>query len=155
MTEPAETAVRVLPEMVAQVRHAEDGSMLKITGLPEAPPVAESTICWPASIELGGVKPVMVCGRIADAVAVPDREIGAEEALDALELSVEVPVTGPAAVPTAGVKTDCRMQYCPGLPAPPPVHLGATVDVSVKLAFEGAVNTGVPNVAGSLPVTST
>ena len=45
--------------------------MLKTTGLPDAPPVADSVITWPICNEAGGAKPVMVCGRIDDTVAVP------------------------------------------------------------------------------------
>src|ERR1700677_5018987 len=95
-TAPAETAVSWLPAMVAHVGHVEEGSIEKTTGLPDAPPVADSVITWPSCSVAGGLKPVIVCGRIDETVAVPLR-LTLNVAAGVVTSMVAVPTCGPLA----------------------------------------------------------
>ena len=71
MTEPTDIAVSVVPLMVAQVGHAEAGSIVKTTGFPEAPPVADERDLLADLQRSSRVNPEMVCARIDDTVEEP------------------------------------------------------------------------------------
>ncbi len=95
--------------------------MVKTTGLPDAPPVADSVICWPICNEAGGLKPVMVCGRIDDTVAVPLMFTLNAKAGVAISI-IAVPDCGPLAVAGGGAKVPVNWQDAPGGPDEPAEH---------------------------------
>ncbi len=107
--------------MVAHVGHVEEGSIEKTTGLPDAPPVADSVITWPSCSVVGGLKPVMVCGMIDDTVAVPLR-LTLNVAAGVATAIVAVPDCGPFAVAGGGAKVPVNWQAIPGFPDEPLVQ---------------------------------
>src|SRR5580704_14368937 len=107
--------------MVAHVGHAEAASIEKTTGLPDAPPVADSVITWPSCKVVGGLKPVMVCGRIDETVAVPLR-LTFNVAAGVVTLMVAAPICGPLAVAGGGANVPVNWQAIPGFPDEPLVQ---------------------------------
>src|ERR1700685_4097997 len=149
-TTPAETAESVLPVMVAHVGHAEVASIEKVTGFPEAPPVADSVIAWPACSVVGGLKPVMVCGIIDDTVAAPLRLTLNVAAGVAISI-IAVPAWGPSGVATGGGKVAGNWEEIPGGPEGPREQPLLAAGTRVNMVLVGSVTSGVAKAAARLP----
>src|ERR1700722_19378108 len=136
--------------MVAQVGHAGEASIEKTTGLPDAPPVAESVITWPSCSVVGGLKPVMVCGRIDETVAVPLR-LTLNVAAGVVTSMVAVPTCVPWAVAGGGAKVPVNWQDIPGGPEEPLEQPLLAAGTRVNMVFVGSGTSGVAEVAGLFP----
>ena len=124
--------------------------MEKTTGFPEAPPVADSVICWPTCNDGAGLKPVMVCAIIADCVAEP-LMFTVKVAAGVATLIAAEPVCAPLARPTVGAKVAVNSQDEPGAPVAPLAHPPVAAGTKVNNALEPSVTSGVAKVEAEVP----
>ncbi len=124
--------------------------MVKTTGLPDAPPVADSVICWPICNDVGGLKPVMVCGRIDDTVAVP---LMFTLNVNSRSRDIDHCRAGLRSVGSRGRRGEGGRELAgrSGRSGRSAAHPLLAAGTRVNMVFVGSVTTGVAKVAAVLP----